>query len=138
MRAQIFVDLAGAFVVLMLVVAGGFWALEKAGKEGADVSAACTQKNLLHSYADWLVKEGGSVSVRNNDGSGYYLHHEADLEKMRSMGGGFEVFVDYDLIGAGGAQSASGEFGGNKYCVRRVALCNNEICGVRACLHDGV
>ncbi|VVB58948.1 Uncharacterised protein [Candidatus Anstonella stagnisolia] len=139
MKAQMFVDLAGAFLVLMLVAASGFGALEKAGRDKMEISAACAQKNLLHSYADWFVKEGGTASKKNADGGGYYLQHEVDLGRIGGQGRGFDVFVSYaderEIEIKRGAESSGA---GNYFCVKRIALCDAEICAVRVCGYGSV
>ena len=137
MRGQAYLDLAGAFLVLMLVAATGFAAAEKIGGRNAQDAAECSLKNSVHSYADWLVKEGGSMMRENADGSGFYLHHEMDLEKIWGAGRGFGISVFYPdgkvvvlKEGEGGA--------GSKYCVKRIALCEGRVCALRVCKNDDV
>jgi|GEM_PF-2836054 len=133
MKAQMFVDLVGAFLVLMLIAASGFAALEKAGEGRIEQSAACAKKNLLHSYADWVVKDGGAVSEVNADGSGHYLHHEMDLGKINRSSGGFDVFVSYADGREIEAQRGGPGLAEENFCVKRVALCDEEICAVWVC-----
>ena len=139
MRGQIFVDLIGAFLVLMLIAASGFATIEKMGSGRAGASAVCAEKNILHSYADWIVKEGGALSKSNADGSGYYLDHDVNLEKIGGVGGNFDIFVSYadgreEVVRRG----ANGRESGDYFCVKRVALCENEICAIRVCSNENV
>lgn len=95
MRGQLYLDLTGAFLALMLIAASGFAALEKMEKGQMEAAAQCSAKMRAVSYADWVVKGGGTVSKSNADGSGYYLHHEVDAQKISIDGSeiGISVFA---------------------------------------------
>lgn len=133
-------DLACAFLCLMLIGASGFGALSKRQQECVWDNAQCAAKTRVVSYADWILKGGATETAQNADGSGYYLHHEIDVGKISGLEGGLSV----EVFSAQGEKMASnfwaqenlGKSGASRYCASRVALCSGEICVLLVCSYD--